>query len=103
MSAEHELFFKVAKHLGINVTDISLLSQVEVNKAYLRIIENQILIQLDKVIALKRYMQDEIAQKYTQTTEDYYDQLKILLDLEVEYAAKQSYIIHHEKFTSKQP
>lgn len=98
MTEDQELFFKVAKHLGIEVSDDEGISQVEVNKAYMKLIGERIIIKVAIVDCLKLDREDKEGLDALLLEDKIQEYNKQILDLEIEYAAKRKYITHHENF-----
>lgn len=99
MIHDDRLFFKVAKHLGIDAKDLSSLSQIEVNKAYLMLLSEQI---ENKAMLVEHYTKQSLITEDADRLfmkDDLFKQRRELLDLCVEYAAKQSYMEHHKNIS----
>lgn len=110
LTIDQQLFLNVAKHIGLRVdvhengngtVVISQLQQVEVNKALMRIISMQIENKLFLVEHYKKLIDTKQDFEKLAVSDEYFKQLRELLDLEVEYAAKDSYVAHHENYTPK--
>lgn len=108
ITPEHELFLNIAKEFELNITaheielgviEFTQLDQIRVNSAYVKLLSGQIENKKALVDFLKNKSDTESGYDNMIALEDYYKHKRELLDLIVEFAAKQMYMMHHEKIT----
>lgn len=96
MTTEQELFFRIARHLGIQVSDDGIISQIEANQAAMRLLSEQIANKEKLIDALLATAKEKSGLDFLFYMDDYFKHKRELLDLEIEYSSKHSYLYFHE-------